>query len=73
MEIPNDAGMARVGLTANSVFAADSDAELACRLMLARVDRALRSPSRTRPTMTAFREDWALLKLAWARLQRGTS
>lgn len=67
--VRGEGGVSRLGLAASNLLASDSDPRLAYQLMLARVERALKSPSHSRPTMTAFREDWALLERAQARFE----
>jgi hypothetical protein len=57
----------RVGLNAGNIFAPGSDASLAYRLLLGRVERILKSPARGRESMMEFKEDWALLQQARSR------
>ncbi len=64
MEISDDSGTSRVGLSANNILAPDSDARLAYELLLARTAYVLKSPKHGRETMLEFKEDWALLQYA---------
>jgi hypothetical protein len=66
MEIREDGQISRVGLNAKSLLAADSDPQLSYQLILARIDDVLKSPSRNRPAMPTFTEDWALLEQSQA-------
>ncbi|MFZ0523565.1 MAG: hypothetical protein WAL95_21235 [Candidatus Acidiferrales bacterium] len=50
----------RVGLSASNIFAADSDAQIAYQIVLARVESELDSPKHSRETMLEFKQDWAL-------------
>ena len=50
----------RVGLSASNIFAADSDAQIAYQIILARVEAELDSPKHSRETMLEFKQDWAL-------------
>jgi hypothetical protein len=51
----------RVGLSANNVFSADTDSQLAYQLVLARVGEVLKSPKHSRESMVEFKKDWSLL------------
>jgi hypothetical protein len=51
----------RVGLSASNIFAADSDAQLADQIVLARMEAELSSPKHSRETMVEFKQDWAML------------
>jgi hypothetical protein len=50
----------RVGLSANNIFTADSDAQFAYQIVLARVEAELDSPKHSRETMLEFKKDWAM-------------
>jgi hypothetical protein len=50
----------RVGLSAGNIFAADSDAQVAYQIILARVEAELESPKHSRETMLEFKKDWAM-------------
>jgi hypothetical protein len=56
-----------VGVSANNIFAADSDFLLAYQLMLAHIKSVLTSPSHSRETLVEFKNDWALLQGARER------
>ncbi len=62
MEFPDGDDSTRVGLSANNIFSAGSDPELAYQLVLARVDRVLKSPKHSRESMAEFKHDWKLLQ-----------
>jgi hypothetical protein len=51
----------RVGLSASNIFGADSDAQIAYQIMLARMEAELSSPKHSRETMLEFKQDWALV------------
>ena len=75
MELPDqhgpNGGDVKVGLSESSIFAPGSDPQLAYELVLAHVDRELKSPKHSRETMLQFRKDWALLEAA--RLRSGVA
>ena len=50
----------RVGLSASNIFAADSDAQIAYQVVLARVEAELDSPKHSRETMLEFKKYWAM-------------
>jgi hypothetical protein len=64
MEVSEGSSTSKVGVSLDSIFAQGSDRQLAFRLLLARVDQVLRSPTHRRETMVEFKEDWALLEYA---------
>jgi hypothetical protein len=68
MEISNGSETSKVGLSVNNIFAEGSDSHLAFELLLARVDRVLKSPKHSRESMLEFKEDWALLQYARSRI-----
>jgi hypothetical protein len=51
----------RVALSASNIFTADSDAQIAYQIVLARMEAELRSPQHSRETMFEFKQDWAML------------
>ena len=61
-EFPDSDGSPRLGLSASNVLAADSDSRLAGELLLARVERVLKSPKHSRESMLEFKNDWVLLQ-----------
>jgi len=68
LEISDSARSSRVGLSFDNIFAPDSDPHLAFELLLARINSVLKSPTHSRETMLEFKEDWALLNYARARI-----
>ena len=64
----NGLGITRLGLSRSNVTAAGSDPQLAYEVLLARAEREFSSPSRSRESMPEFKQDWALLRKARARL-----
>jgi len=64
MDIPLNAETLRVGVSASNLLAAESDANLAYELALARAQDVLKSPKHRRETMAEFRRDWAILQAA---------
>lgn len=58
----------KLGLSASNVNAPESDPRLAYLVLLARVDRVLRSSSKNREMMPQFKADWQLLERARAEL-----
>jgi hypothetical protein len=64
MEISDESGSYRLGLSANNVFGADTDSQLAYQLVLARVGDVLNSPKHSRESMVEFKKDWSLLQSA---------
>jgi hypothetical protein len=57
----------RVGLSASNIFASESDVQSAYQIILARMERELRSPKHSRETALEFREDWARLQQSRAQ------
>jgi hypothetical protein len=67
MEIPEPGRTQKLGLSASNILGSSSDSQLAYGLILARADRILESPKRSRETMLEFKKDWALLQYARMR------
>ena len=67
MDLTMDGKSARLGLSASNIVAQNSDSALAYRLLLARADHVLKSPSHGRETMLEFNQDWSNLQRASAR------
>jgi hypothetical protein len=61
-EIPDQAGIRRLGLGQANVLSADSDRQLAYRLLLAKTGTELKSPSSRRESLQEFTRDWKLLE-----------
>jgi hypothetical protein len=61
MNFSGDEPPMRVGISASNVFAADSDAQFAYQMILARMAGELKSPKHSRETMMEFKQDWTLL------------
>ncbi len=57
-------GTARVGVSASTVLANDSDPRMAYDLLFARSASILKSPKHSRETMAEFRRDWIVLQHA---------
>jgi hypothetical protein len=68
LNLPDGKTMRRAGVSASNIDASGSDPLLAYRIMLARVDRILKSPRKNREMMPQFRADWALLERTRVRL-----
>ncbi len=64
MEFSDGDESSRIGLSANNVFSAGTDSDLAYQLVLARVGHVLKSPKHSRESMVEFRKDWNLLQSA---------
>ncbi len=62
LEIAEGDRTRRVGASASNILSPDSDSQLAYILILARADRILKSPARSRETMPEFKDDWNLLE-----------
>jgi hypothetical protein len=67
MDVPEPGTSARVGLSASNILSAKSDPHLAYVVLLARIDRVLKSPKHSRETMPEFKDDWAYLQYARER------
>lgn len=59
---PKQGSSPKVGLSANTLPQPSSDARLAYRIMLERVDAELRRKPKNRATLRFFQADWALLQ-----------
>lgn len=57
-----------VGVSENNVLAHGSNARLACKVLLARDSRLVKSPKHSRETMLEFRQDWIALEHASAEM-----
>jgi hypothetical protein len=64
MEVSEGDELSRVGLSANNLFSSGSDPELAHQLLLARIEKILKSPKHGRENMLEFKADWNLLQSA---------
>jgi len=64
MELSDEGDSSRLGLSASNIFSSSSDPELARQLVLARIERVLKSPKHSRETMLEFKSDWDLLRSA---------
>ncbi len=62
MEWSDGGESSTVGLSANNILTSGADQQLVYQLILARIERILRSPKHSRETMVEFREDWGLLQ-----------
>jgi hypothetical protein len=69
LEIHKDGEVVRVGMNVETIVSEESDPALAYRVMLARVEQALKSPARARPATSEFSKDWALLQQARENLE----
>ena len=66
-------GPQRVGIDANNVLTPGSNRDLAYEIILARVNRELKSPSHSREMIPEFQNDWTLLQQARERVTLSTS
>jgi len=57
----------RVGLSASTIFARESDAQTAYQIILARMESEMRNPKHSRETAIEFREDWSRLQQSRAQ------
>lgn len=73
MELRDENGARKVGIGANNVLSTGSNREAAYEIILARVTRALKSPSHSREMTSEFQDDWALLQQARQRVTLSTS
>jgi hypothetical protein len=64
LEMDSDGEVRRVGLSANNVFSADSNREMALQVMLARTNALLSAQSNHRELWPEFESDWAMLQQA---------
>jgi hypothetical protein len=71
LDISQGGKPAKLGLSANNLFAAGTDSQWAYALTLARADHYLKSPKHSREIMPDFKNDWALLEAA--RMNSSTS
>jgi hypothetical protein len=68
LEVPCDENRCYVGISASDILAPASDPHLAFVLLLARVNRELKSPQHSRETLVELKQDWTLLERARTRL-----
>jgi hypothetical protein len=68
LEVPNGRVTSKVGVSASNILAQGSDPRLAFVLLLARIDRILKSHKHSRETMLEFNQDWAMLQQASMRI-----
>ncbi len=73
MELQGENGPQRVGIDANNVLTPGSNRDLAYEIILARVNRVLKSPSHSREMIPEFQNDWTLLQQARERVTLSTS
>jgi hypothetical protein len=73
MELPGENGAQQVGIAANNVLTPQSNRDLAYEIILARVNRVLKSPSHSREMVPEFQNDWTLLQQARERITLSTS
>ena len=62
MELSDGQETSSLGLSANNFSAPGTDQQLAYELLLARIDRILKSPKHSRETLAEFKNDWDLLQ-----------
>lgn len=67
------AGSSDAGLSANNILLAQSDSQLAYRVMLARTEQNLNASKHSRETMLEFKQNWALLEDARSRAVPSTA
>ena len=73
MELHGENDVQRVGIAANNVLTPGSNRDLAYEIILARVNRELKSPSHSREMIPEFQNDWTLLQQARERVILSTS
>jgi len=66
LEVNDEGRLRRVGLSADNIFDADSDRELARKVLLARTGALLSVNAKHRELWPDFQNDWALLQTAEA-------
>jgi hypothetical protein len=64
MKVPDKGSTSIVGLSASNVLDRDSDSKLAQELILARIDRVLKSPQHSRERALEFKKDWAAMAVS---------
>src|SRR5579872_6672766 len=62
VEIPDQAGLRRLGLARANILRADSDRQFAYRLLLAKTETELKAPAKRRESLEEFSRDWRLLE-----------
>jgi len=73
MELRGEDGARKVGIGANNILSTGSNRDVAYEIILARVTRALKSPSHSREMISEFQDDWGLLRQAHERITLSTS
>jgi hypothetical protein len=73
MELRGENGARKVGIGANNILSTGSNRALAYEIILARVTRALKSPTHSREMISEFQDDWSLLQQARERIALSTS
>jgi hypothetical protein len=73
MELRGENGQRKVGIAEDNVLSTESNRHLAYEIILARVTRALKSPTHSREMISEFQDDWALLQQAHERITLSTS
>lgn len=73
IDLPGKNGAQKVGVAANNVLTPGSNRDLAYEIILARVNRVLKSPSHSREMIPEFESDWSLLQQARERVTLSTS
>lgn len=69
MDVREDTGTSRVGLTPSNILADGSDRTLAYRVILGNINEVLKSPPHRRETLAEFKDTWRLLQRAKALTQ----
>jgi hypothetical protein len=73
MDVSKNGEPLRLGVSASNALAADSNALLAYKLMLARNKTVLKSAKHRRETMAEFKQDWTRLQRASASVESTTA
>lgn len=73
LDISEGGKPAKIGLSANNIFATGTDSQWAYALTLARANHYLNSPKHSREIMADFKSDWALLQAARANSRTSTA
>ena len=68
IELAEEGEPVKVGLSADNALARGSNAQLAYKFLLARTADVLKSPKHSRETMLEFKQDWASLQRASAKI-----
>jgi len=67
MQAPENGRTIKVGLSASTILAEDSDPQMAHELLLARISYVLKSPRHSREPLLEFQQDWSTLQRAAAK------